>query len=234
MKFKTLLKWNVAIGTIIVIAKYVLSKWNLDILAKTPYSTIMKMHDSFDRSRSHEIKLNKKVRFELDVQTLNLLKGQELESITAIFGVVGRSSKDLTAQFEAETKNGEKILLTPAVTDRNSKELAKLIRDANKFPIGLKDFPNTIKMDGIGINRIIRETGCKKLFFYPCIENGWKNDIVTDPNRIVHLTLGVLGSDKEGDRVHDGHKIPHGLVTAIYGEETWPYANFTWYGNSKT
>jgi hypothetical protein len=161
-----------------------------------------------------------------------ILKNKE----KSILSVMGWDGHKLTVDVLPIDSAATPVL--PNGSPLKMKQDALKMKIGTKRPLGLDAFPLLIKMERNGFERIEDATSCRSFLFFPCIQKEWENDPHADENHKRHFTLGVLGSEPDRDVVnhlHIGKNVKQGekrklvALSSLYGEETWPEANFSWY-----
>jgi hypothetical protein len=132
--------------------------------------------------------------------------------VMAVFGFDGRR---ITISLLPASRTGQLVGEKPAeyenIQNFNRQLRANVVK---KVPFGLQKFPSAIKMETANLARIINQTGCRMVLFYPAIE--------TESRK---FTICAVGSDDEVNP-HPRHLDADYRIAA---EETWPETDFIYF-----
>jgi hypothetical protein len=218
MKLKSFLQWNIFTSSLMLLVEtYFRKDRKPHFVKRTSYEIITGLHDDFKNRVNHPdiyrppMEPVEVIRISSGVINAKLDKSDRY--LLAILNLTPGPKYKLNIHFESDDLN---IPKPPNIQHQ---------------PLGLRDFPYLIKMEKSHLLRLFGETQAKCYLFYPCIESDWPDGGNPNADRKVHFTVAVLGSDQQDcHKVHPGH-LGKSLLQAIDGEETWPYDNFSWYGD---
>jgi hypothetical protein len=194
---------------------------NVDKLMASDYAKIMEYHVDFGARAGNSVKAFPFLQFyDADSTLINsILRSEDCKYVIAVLGV--DNAKSFSVDFIGSNKDGTEGLPGSNPDYEKIKEKNKALidlLDPSNLPLGLDDFPLLIKMEKDDFNTIRDLTKCPKYFGYLGI----------DPTDVQHLTVSILGCDKEGFRVNPMH-----INDNLPGGETWPIANFTFLKKSQ-
>lgn len=196
------------------------------MLDATKLEKVLDLNIKFQKQRDASNDLNADNYLIVPAATIN----QILDDKTAmlLLAVLSLNGNKLNIHFLASDKTGQSVTPKPpgnyGSIKKEHTQLKEKIKNDNKSPLNLSDFPLVIKMGKDDFIRLRQATKCQSYIIFPMIETGWGNP---DPkaNQDIHLTLGIVASEQNSDEINEQHKS--GLPTG----ESWPEDTFTWFSN---